>query len=146
MPALCRCAQSQHRGLQKESLWALGSVTGSPGPAGVAAVKQADAVPILLTLLKSGAFDVRKEAAFALANVTAGVSADLSGVKALSSCVPRIMRQTCRWMFGWAEYQQRTRNARWDRQRARTRRMQVAAGVKATRTHSARCLAATSRP
>ena len=73
MPALCRCAQSQHRGLQKEALWALGSVSGSPGPAGVAAVQQAGAVPLLVALLKGGAFDIRKEAAFALANITAGV-------------------------------------------------------------------------
>ena len=73
MPALCRCAQSKHRGLQKESLWALGSVAGSPGPTGVAALQAAGAVPVLVALLKDGAFDVRKEAAFTLANVTAGL-------------------------------------------------------------------------
>ena len=76
VPALCLCAQSQHRGLQKEALWALGSVTGSPGLLGVAAVQQAGGVPVLVSLLKGGAFDVRKEAAFALANVTAGVTRD----------------------------------------------------------------------
>ncbi len=74
VPALCRCAQSLHRGMQKEALWALGSVCGSPGPSGVAAVQHAGAVPVLMALLKGGAFDIRKEAAFALANVTAGVS------------------------------------------------------------------------
>ena len=73
VPALCRCARTEHRGLQKESLWALGSVAGSPGPAGVTALQTAGAMPVLVALLKGGAFDLRKEAAFALANAAAGV-------------------------------------------------------------------------
>jgi len=103
VPALCQCAQSQHRGVQKEALWALGSVCGSPGPSGVAAVQQAGAVPVLVALLRGGAFDIRKEAAFALANVTAGVNA--SDVYADYDKTSTTSRLGCRLCVFWLRHE-----------------------------------------
>lgn len=66
------CAESRRHGLQREAAWVLGNVAGAPGRAGVEAMKRAGALPALMALLKDQPFHVKKEAAFALANVCAG--------------------------------------------------------------------------
>ncbi|KAL4440465.1 hypothetical protein ABPG75_003466 [Micractinium tetrahymenae] len=70
--ALVVCAGSHHHGLQREACWVLSSIAGLPGMGGVEALKAAGAVPELMRLLKESPFHVRKEAAFALANICAG--------------------------------------------------------------------------
>ncbi|KAI7843347.1 hypothetical protein COHA_003044 [Chlorella ohadii] len=71
LQALVTCAQSHHHGLQREACWVLSNVAGTPGRGGIEALKSVGAVPTLMRLLKESPFQVRKEAAFALANVCA---------------------------------------------------------------------------
>ncbi|KAI3431378.1 hypothetical protein D9Q98_004432 [Chlorella vulgaris] len=71
LQALVTCAGSHHHGLQREACWVLSNVAGMPGRGGVDALKAAGAVPALMLLLKESPFHVRKEAAFALANICA---------------------------------------------------------------------------
>ncbi|GMH33979.1 hypothetical protein BSKO_01813 [Bryopsis sp. KO-2023] len=67
--ALVMCLKSSHRGIQKESAWALSNIAGCPTKTGAELVVQAEAVPVLMELIRSAAFDVRKEAAFVMANL-----------------------------------------------------------------------------
>jgi hypothetical protein len=71
LQALVTCAQSRHHGLQREACWVLSNVAGTPGRGGIEALKAVGAVPTLMRLLKESPFQVRKEAAFALANICA---------------------------------------------------------------------------
>ncbi|PSC72043.1 importin subunit alpha-2 [Micractinium conductrix] len=71
LEALVVCAGTHHHGLQKEACWVISNVAGMPGRRGLEAVKAAGAVPPLMKLLKESPFHVRKEAAFALANICA---------------------------------------------------------------------------
>lgn len=72
MPALLRCMRSGHRGLAKEAVWAVSNVAGAPGRAGVDALVAAGGAAVIIATVKAAAFDIRKEAAFALANLCAG--------------------------------------------------------------------------
>lgn len=78
MPTLLRCMESSHRGIAKEAAWAVSNLAGAPGRAGCEAVLKAGGGPVIVTTLKDGAFDIRKEAAFALANLCAGQSLQTS--------------------------------------------------------------------
>lgn len=79
------CAQCHHHGVQREACWVLASIAGAPGRAGVDALKAAGAVPVLMRLLKEAPYPVRKEAAHALANVSAGGGGGSGDVEALNS-------------------------------------------------------------
>lgn len=72
IPALLRCMQSPHRGLAKEAAWAVSNIAGSPGRSGVDALLAAGGAAIITNTLKEAAFDIRKEAAYAVANLCAG--------------------------------------------------------------------------
>ena len=79
--AVVVCAESRHHGLQRESAWVLGNLAAAPGVGhrGIDCVRKANGIPALMSLLKHGPFDVRKEAAFALANVCAGGDGGVGG-------------------------------------------------------------------
>ncbi|KAF8397648.1 hypothetical protein HHK36_016568 [Tetracentron sinense] len=66
--ALIRCLRSEHRVLKKEAAWVLSNIA-----AGSLAHKQliysSEAVPLLLRLLSTAPFDIRKEVAYALGNL-----------------------------------------------------------------------------
>nr|DAD27935.1 TPA_asm: hypothetical protein HUJ06_029403 [Nelumbo nucifera] len=66
--ALIKCLKSEHRVLKKEAAWVLSNIA-----AGSLAHKQlihsSEAVPLLLRLLLTAPFDIRKEAAYALGNL-----------------------------------------------------------------------------
>ncbi|ERM99335.1 hypothetical protein AMTR_s00108p00104150, partial [Amborella trichopoda] len=68
MGALVKCLSSDHRVLKKEAAWVLSNIA-----AGSLAHKQliyfSDALPLLLHLLSTAPFDIRKEVAYALGNV-----------------------------------------------------------------------------
>jgi importin subunit alpha-6/7 len=72
VPALLRCMQSPHRGLAKEASWAVSNIAGSPGRSGVDALVAAGGAAVITKTLKEAAFDIRKEAAYAVANICAG--------------------------------------------------------------------------
>ena len=72
VPALLRCMQSPHRGLAKEAAWAVSNIAGSPGRSGVDALLAAGGATVITNTLKEAAFDIRKEAAYAVANLCAG--------------------------------------------------------------------------
>lgn len=67
--ALIECLKSSHRGIQKEAAWALSNIAGCPNRIGADLVIRAGAVPVLMELIQKAAFDVRKEAAFVMANL-----------------------------------------------------------------------------
>lgn len=64
--------QSPHRGLAKEAAWAISNIAGSPGRSGVDALLAAGGAALITITLKEAAFDIRKEAAYAVANLCAG--------------------------------------------------------------------------
>jgi hypothetical protein len=64
--------QSPHRGLAKEAAWAVSNIAGSPGRLGVDALLAAGGAAVITATLKEAAFDIRKEAAYAVANLCAG--------------------------------------------------------------------------
>jgi hypothetical protein len=74
--ALCTCLRSEQRSLQKEAAWSVANIAG-----GTLQHKQAVATPQLIAaaaaLLGRGAFDVKKEAGFALANMCAAPGGEL---------------------------------------------------------------------
>lgn len=70
--SMIACLKSSHRGLQKEAAWSLSNIAGSPDKSGPAAVKNSGAVPLLLEMICTSAFDVRKEVGFILANICVG--------------------------------------------------------------------------
>jgi len=78
------CAESAEHGLQREAAWVLANYAGTPGRAGVDAIKKAGAVPALMSLLKNQPFHVRKEAAYALANICAGGGGGTGDAEALN--------------------------------------------------------------
>ncbi|KAH7624774.1 hypothetical protein Ndes2526B_g00143 [Nannochloris sp. 'desiccata'] len=78
------CAESAEHGLQREAAWVLANYAGTSGRAGVDAIKKAGAVPALMSLLKHQPFHVRKEAAFALANICAGGGGGTGDAEALN--------------------------------------------------------------
>jgi importin subunit alpha-1 len=79
------CAESAHdHGLQREAAWVLANYAGCPGRSGVDTIKKAGAVPALMSLLKEQPFHVRKEAAFALANICAGGGGGTGDAEALN--------------------------------------------------------------
>jgi hypothetical protein len=83
--AVVICAESAHdHGLQREAAWVLANYAGLPGRHGVDAIKKAGAVPALMALLKNQPFHVRKEAAFALANICAGGGGGTGDAEALN--------------------------------------------------------------
>lgn len=82
------CAESRHHGLQREAAWALGNVAGLPGRGGINALRSLHAIPVLMALLKEQPFHVRKEAAFALANIVAGGGGGTGDSEAMN------------WLFG----------------------------------------------
>lgn len=69
IPCLMGCLRSTHRGILKEAAWALSNIAGSPDRSGAQVIISSGAVPILLELVQTAAFDVRKESAFVLANL-----------------------------------------------------------------------------
>ena len=111
------CAESFHHGLQREASWVLASIAGAPGRAGVEAIKSANALPALLSLLKNQPFHVRKEAAYALANVCAGggggsgdseaanylFGADVDAVRAMLSLMRSVDMDTAKLGLQFAE-------------------------------------------
>jgi importin subunit alpha-1 len=74
--ALCTCLQSEQRSLQKEAAWTVANIAG-----GSLQHKQAVATPPQIAaaaaLLGGAAFDVKKEAGFALANMCAAPGGEL---------------------------------------------------------------------
>lgn len=82
--AVVTAAQQVHHGLQREAAWVLSNIAGMPGKDGVLALHQAGAFPVLLSLLKEQPFHVRKEAAFALANICAGGGGGTGDLEALN--------------------------------------------------------------
>ncbi|XP_057983774.1 importin subunit alpha-9 [Malania oleifera] len=66
--ALVKCLKSEHRVLKKEAAWVLSNIA-----AGSVEQKQliysSEAVPLLLRLLSTAPFDIRKEVAYALGNL-----------------------------------------------------------------------------
>ncbi|KAK9808864.1 hypothetical protein WJX72_005408 [[Myrmecia] bisecta] len=63
---------SRARLTPKEAAWTLSNMAGVPGRAGVEVLVAAGALPVLLQVLAQAAFDLRKEVAFAIANICAG--------------------------------------------------------------------------
>jgi len=79
------CAESRHHGLQRLASWILASIAGFPGRDGLEVLKLIGAIPVLKSLLKEQPFQVRKEAAFALANVAAGGGGCAGDAEAMNS-------------------------------------------------------------
>ncbi|KAK6942843.1 Armadillo [Dillenia turbinata] len=67
--ALIKCLKSEHRVLKKESAWVLSNIV-----AGSVELKRlifsSEAVPVLLRLLSTAPFDIRKEVAYVLGNLS----------------------------------------------------------------------------
>ena len=78
------CAESAEHGLQREAAWVLANYAGASGRDGVDALKKAGAVPALMSLLKHQPFHVRKEAAYAMANICAGGGGGTGDAEALN--------------------------------------------------------------
>ena len=78
------CADSAYHGLKREAAVVLANYAGTPGRDGVEAIKKACGVPALLYLLKEQPFHVRREAAFALANICAGGGGGTGDAEALN--------------------------------------------------------------
>lgn len=70
--AVVRCIQSSHGGISKEACWAAANVAGTPGRAGCDAIVAAGGATVALEVLRDGGFQLRKEAAFLIANICAG--------------------------------------------------------------------------
>lgn len=66
------CAESRQYSVQREAAWALACIAGLPGTKGSKVIQQVNGFPVLMKLLKHEPFHVKKEAAFALANICAG--------------------------------------------------------------------------
>lgn len=66
--ALCKCLKSEHRVLKKEAAWVLSNIAaGSVGHKQL--IYSSEAVPLLLHLLSTAPFDIRKEVAYVIGNL-----------------------------------------------------------------------------
>lgn len=70
--AVVRCMASSHRGIAKEACWAAANMAGTPGRAGSDAIIAAGGSAVAIEVIKDAGFDIRKEAAFLVANICAG--------------------------------------------------------------------------
>ncbi|XP_032217708.2 importin subunit alpha-2 [Nematostella vectensis] len=67
--AVMACLQSSHRHVRKESLWVLSNLTAGPAES-CWAVVHAGLVPVTVKMLASEAFDIKKEVALTLCNIS----------------------------------------------------------------------------
>lgn len=66
--ALIKCLKSEHRVLKKEAAWVLSNIAAN-SIEHKKLIYSSDAVPLLLRLLSSAPFDIRKEVAYAIGNI-----------------------------------------------------------------------------
>ncbi|GBG65731.1 hypothetical protein CBR_g52325 [Chara braunii] len=83
---LVRCLESEHRILQKEAAWVLSNIAGGT-VAHKEAVFSGGAMPPLLHLLATAAFDVRKEVAYVIGNVCVMPAAAAAAAAAVATKV-----------------------------------------------------------
>eukprot|EP00890_Picochlorum_soloecismus_P001482 jgi/Picsp_1/2334/NSC_05797-R1_importin alpha isoform 9 len=66
------CAESRQYGVQREALWILSCIAGLPDSGTYQIFRQAHTIPVLMKCLKEEPYHIKKEAAFALANICLG--------------------------------------------------------------------------
>lgn len=66
------CAESRQYGVQREALWILSCIAALPDSNTYQMLRQAHTIPVLMKCLKEEPYHIKKEAAFALANLCLG--------------------------------------------------------------------------
>lgn len=61
LPTLAACFQSHHRHIRKESLWVLSNLTAGPAEHSRAVASQADLIPLIVHMLTSETYDLKRE-------------------------------------------------------------------------------------
>ena len=64
LPTLATCFQSSHRHIRKESLWVMSNLTAGPAEHSRAVMSQANITPIIVHMLISETYDLKREVSY----------------------------------------------------------------------------------